>query len=351
MGKLKELLDIAQGSDIYIVSESIPMVRQNRQIKPVEGQSALSHQVCLEMKQDILSHISQRQNNEFIKKKQGFFAYQKCNHDRYRGYLREEDNHIEIHLHHIPSFIPTIDDLGLPKNIAEIATYTEGLILISGPTGSGRSTTAASLIQHWNQTRNVYIVTLERILEHQITSQKSLIHQREFHKDWEFVTEGLLKQNIDICFLSDVYNNSGYLSTLDMCTGGCLVVATTFATSAVDCIDQFLGNTGSSSWVAKRLSTHLKAVIHQRLIPGKLGQPILIAEVLLPTMQIRKLIQDQDLHPIYDLMRKDQNRTGMVTLNQSLMNALIKRKTELRTAFSISPDPNELDHLLKKVGI
>ena len=99
------------------------------------------------------------------------------------------------------------------------------------------------------------------------------------------------------------------------------------------------------------MSTHLKAIIHQRLIPGKLGQPVLIAEVLLPTAQIRKLIQNQDLDSIYDLMRKDQNKTGMVTLNQSLMNALIKRKIELRTAFSISPDPNELDHLLKKVGI
>ena len=351
MSKLKELLEISQGSDIYIVSGSIPMVRQNGQMQSIEGQPSLSYQVCLEMKQDVLSHISQRQNDEFMKKKQGFFVYQKCNHDRYRGYLHEEDNHIEIHLHHIPSLIPTIEGLGLPKNIVEIATYTEGLILISGPAGSGRSTTVASLIQHWNQTRSVYIVTLEKILERQIASQQSLIHQREFHKDWKLVTEGLLKQNIDICFLSDIYDNNGYLAILDMCTSGCLVVATTFATSAIDCIDQFLGNTGSSSWIAKRLSKHLKAVIHQCLTPGKLGQPVLLAEILLPTMQIRKLIQDQDLDPIYDLMRKDQNRTGMVTLNQSLMNALIKRKIELRTAFSVSPDPNELDHLLKKVGI
>ena len=351
MSKLKELLDISQGSDVYIISDSIPMVRQNGQIRPIDGQTPLSSQMCLEVKEDILSSLSQRQNDEFIKRKQVFFTYQKCNHDRYRGYLRQEDNQIEVHLHHVPSFIPTIDDLGLPKNIIEIATYTEGLILISGSAGSGRSTTAASLIQHWNQTRSAYIVTLERILEYQIASQKSLIHQREFHKDWKSVTENLLKQNIDICFLSDIYNTNGYLSTLDICTGGSLVMATTFATSAIDCVEQFLGHTGTSSWVAKRLSSHLKAIIHQRLVPGKLGQPILIAEILLPTMQIRKLIQNQDLAPIYDLMRKDQHRTGMITLNQSLMNALIKRKIEIRTAFSISSDPNELDILLKKVGI
>ena len=351
MSKLEEILNSSEGSDIYIVSGSIPMIRQNEQIKPIDGQSVLDSQMCLEIKQDILSHFSQKQNDEFAKKKQVFFAYQKCNHDRYRGYLHEENNHIEVHLHHIPSLIPAIEDLGLPKNINEIATYTEGLILVSGSAGSGRSTTVASLIQHWNQTRAAYVVTLEKILEHQIVSQKSLIHQREFHKDWSLVAERLLKQNIDVCFLSDIYNSKGYLSALDICSSGCLVIATTFAASAIDCIDQFLGHTDNSTWTAKRLSAYLKAVIHQRLVPGKLGQPILISEILLPTSQIRKLIQNQDLYPIYDLMRQDQHRTGMVTLNQSLVNALIKRKIELRTAFSISPDPTELDHLLKKVGI
>ena len=351
MSKLKELLDTSEGSDIYIASGAIPMIRQNGQMRPLNKKNHLNSEMCFEIKQDILSHLSKKQKDEFAKRNQVFFAYQKCNHDRYRGYLHEEDNRIEIHLHHIPSFIPAIEDLGLPKNINEIATYTEGLILISGPAGSGRSTTAASLIQHWNQTRAVYIVTLEKVLEHQITSQKSLIHQMEFHEDWSFVTEGLLKQNIDACFLSDIYDSKGYLSALDICTGGCLVIATTFATSAIDCINQFLGHTNASSWVAKQLSTHLKAVIHQRLVPGKLGQPVLISEILLPTLEIRKLIQNQDLYPLYDLMRKDQHKTGMVTLNQSLMNALIKRKIELRNAFSISPDPNELDYLLKKVGI
>ena len=351
MSKLEEILNGSDGSDIYIVSGSVPMIRQNGQMKPIDGQPVLESQICLEIKQDILSCISQKQNDEFDEKKQVFFAYQKCNHDRYRGYLHEEDDRIEMHLHHIPSFIPAIEDLGLPKNINEIAAYTEGLILVSGLAGSGRSTTAASLIQHWNQTRTAYVVTLEKVLEHCIASEKSLIHQRELHKDWSLVKEGLLKQNVDICFLSDIYNSEGYLSALDICSSGCLVMATTFATSAIDCIDQFLGYTDNSTWTAKRLSAHLKAVIYQCLVPGKLGQPVLVSEILLPTVQIRKLIQNQDLYPIYDLMRQDQHRTGMVTLNQSLVNALIKRKIELRTAFSISPDPTELDHLLKKVGI
>ena len=182
MSRLKEILDISQGSDIYIAYEAVPMVRQNGQIHPIEGQTALTAQMCLEIKQDILLNLSQKQKDEFLKRKQVFFAYQKDEHDRYRCYLHQEGDHIEVHFHHIPSLIPTIKELGLPKNISEIAEYTEGLILISGPTGSGRSTTAASLIQHWNQTRSIYLVTLEKVLEYQIKSQKSLIYQREFIK-------------------------------------------------------------------------------------------------------------------------------------------------------------------------
>ena len=352
MSRLKGILDISQGSDIYIADGSVPMVRQNGKIYPIKDQIPLTTQMCLEIKQDILSNLSQKQKDEFLKRKQISFAYQKGEQDRYRVYLHQEVHHIEIHLHRIPFLIPTIKDLGLPKNISEIAEYKEGLILISGPTGSGRSTTAASLIQHWNQTRSIYLVTLEKVLEYQIESQKSLVYQREVHKNYKSTVEGLLKKNIDACFLSDVYNVHDYSALLDICMSGSLVMATTFANSAIDTIEQFLGSAKSdSSWTAKRLSTYLKAIIHQRLAPGKQGQPVLIAEILLPTVEIRKLIQNQDLDPIYHLMRKDQHRTGMISLNQSLMNVLIKRKIELRTAFSMSPDPNELDQLLKRVGI
>ena len=108
---------------------------------------------------------------------------------------------------------------------------------------------------------------------------------------------------------------------------------------------------GVDDMMIKYFAHYLKAIIYQRLLPGKSGEPVLVSEVLLPTVEIRKLIRNQDLDPIYDLMRKDQHRTGTTVFNQSLMNALIKRKIELRTAFSSSPDPTELDQMLKKVGI
>ena len=348
MSQLSELLKNLQGSDLHIAPDSHPMVRQNRQIHAFSDRP-LTQQACLEMGQELLSGLSKKQQKELSESNELLFIYQGQQKDRYRVYLYWKDDHIKIHFRFLPDLIPNIEDLGLPQNITEIAKYTDGLILIAGHTSSGRSTTAYSLIRHWNNTRSIHLITLERVLEHLISSHKSLIYQRQIHDHWQFYTEGLLKQDIDACFVADVCEPHGYDNLIDLCKGGGLVLSTLFASSTVNAIEQFLSD--SDKTIANHLSHYLRAIIYQRLLPSKSGQPVLIAEILLPTPEIRQLIQKQDLNPIYHLIKKDQHRTGMTSFNQSLMNALIKRKIELRTAFANSHDPNELDQLLKKVGI
>ena len=348
MSDLDKILDAFHGSDLYMASGSIPLLRRNGKIHPIENHPPLTNDQCLEIKQTLLSYLTDQQKEAFFEEKNILFIYQR--QDRYRVFLHEEENNkLKIHFHYIPLLLPSIEELGLPQNTIEIAKYTDGLILISGPMNSGRSTTANAFIKYWNQNKSLYILTLERLLEHPMASKKSLIHQKQISSAQQFNVYNIFQQNMDVCFLSDMYHSCDRKKVLDVCVGGCLVMTTTFATSAVNTIEQFLE--GESALMARRLSTHLKAIIYQRLLPGKSGEPVLGTEILLSTQEIRKYIQNQDLAPIEDLIKKDQHTTGMISFNQSLMNLLIKRKIELRTAFSMSPNPQELDHLLKKVGI
>lgn len=351
MSQLKKLLKKLEGSDLHLISGLPPLVRQNGQIRHIEDDRPLAQSLCEEIGRELLENLSKEEKAYFLDCREVLFAYQGENKDRYRVHLHWRDHHIKMHFRLLPFLIPQIEQLGLPKNIIEVAKYTEGMILISGPMNSGRSTTAMSFMQYWNQNRSFHLVTLEKVLEYCLSSNKSLIDQRIVPKDREQMVTNLLKQDIDGCFFADVHEPQEFTNLLDICKGGGLVLSTTFATSTRDAIEQFIGYGRDSHWKASCLSSYLKAIIYQRLLPGLSGQPVLIAEVFLPTLEIRQLIKKQDLDSIHQLMRKDQHRTGMTSFNQSLLDALIKRKIELRTAFLASSDPKELDQLLKKVGI
>jgi twitching motility protein PilT len=126
-----------------------------------------------------------------------------------------------------------------------------------------------------------------------------------------------------------------------------------YANSAVETLDNFVSvfSSEEKSWITRTLSNSLKAVINQRVLPGIAGRPVVAFELLLPTPEVRKAIREENFDGIAEALKKDQAKTGMITLNQSLMNLLVKRKVELKNAFEASPDPDELDQLLKKAGL
>ena len=234
MSHIKELLKNLQGSDLHIMPDVPPMVRQNGQLCCIESTDPLTKQICKEIAQELLLSLSKEQKSVLDSKKEVLFIYQGEQKERYRVYLYWKDQQIKIHFRCLSVVIPDIEELGLPQNIIEIAKYTEGLIVIAGLMNSGRSTTAASLIKHWNKTRSINIMTLERILEYQIPSNKSFIHQRELHKNWLSI-DNLLKQDTDAYFLADIHSFYGYADLMDICQGGGVSFIYCFSTQYNQC--------------------------------------------------------------------------------------------------------------------
>ncbi|MCB0394977.1 MAG: Flp pilus assembly complex ATPase component TadA, partial [Bdellovibrionales bacterium] len=236
------------------------------------------------------------------------------------------------------------------------ARFNGGLALISGPMRSGRTTTVASMIQRIIDSRPSAVLTVENPVEFDLISKGSVISHREIGRDvisLETAVEALGKEDFDICFFGDVTGKSAFRAVAQSSITGVMTFACTYANSASETLDHFFAGFDESerSWVARMVSNSLRFVINQKLIPGVGGRPVLASELLLPTPSIRKAIRAENFDLINESILADGTKAGMVTMNQSLMNLLVKRKIELRNAFESSPDPDELDQMLKKAGI
>jgi len=256
----------------------------------------------------------------------------------------------------IPYVIPSLQELGLPPVVGDLTNKVNGLILVTGPTGSGKSTTIAALIDKINNEEYGHIMTIEDPIEYIHSHKNCLVNQREIGPDtWSFKNglKYILRQDPDIILVGEMRDQETMEAVLTICETGHLVFATLHTNGAVQSISRIVSSFEGEQQdrVRVQLSFVLQGIISQELIPGLANNRVLGYEIMIPNPAIRNLIRENKLHQVYGQMQVGQTQTGMVTMNQTLMSLLVRRRISMKVAFESSPDPEELDKLLKKSGL
>jgi len=339
-------------SDLHLVAGAPPALRIDGRIVRVKARELTGDEV----KELCYSVLTDEQKARFEETRELDFSFGIKNTARFRGNLMFQRGVVSGVFRKIPLDIPDVMSLGMPPIVADIANFPNGMVLVTGPTGSGKSTTIASIIAKINKERRGHIITIEDPIEYIHEHGGCIVNQREIEVDTNSYKDSmkyLLRQDPDVCLIGEMRNLETIEAALTVAETGHLVFATLHTNNAISTITRLVNvfPADQQERIRLQLSMTLNAVISQRLVPAIGGGIVAAAEILIMNSSVRNLIRENKLHQIYGMMQVGQSKSGMVTLNQSLMNLIMKRKIDVKNAFEESPDVDELDHMLRKAGI
>jgi twitching motility protein PilT len=348
---LKAMLD-QNASDLHITTASPPALRVQGKMVRVKSKplsNAETKAICYSVLTDI-------QKSKFEEERELDFSFGVKNMARFRANLFYQRGAIAGVFRRIPYQIPPLAELGLPPVVGDLTNKVNGLILVTGPTGSGKSTTIASLIDKINTEEYGHIMTIEDPIEYIHSHKNCVVNQREIGPDtWSFKNglKYILRQDPDIILVGEMRDQETMEAVLTICETGHLVFATLHTNNAIQSISRIVSvfDAEQQDRVRVQLSFVLQGIISQELIPGVANNRVLGYEILIPNPAIRNLIRENKLHQVYGQMQVGQTQSGMVTMNQTLMSLLVRRRISMKVAFESSTDPEELDKLLKKSGL
>ncbi|HLV02518.1 MAG TPA: PilT/PilU family type 4a pilus ATPase, partial [Acidobacteriota bacterium] len=256
----------------------------------------------------------------------------------------------------IPYEIKSIEDLNLPPILHDLTNKPRGLILVTGPTGSGKSTTLAAMIDKLNREKSGHIITIEDPIEFLHPHKSCLVNQREVHSDTPSFASALkmiLREDPDIVLIGEMRDLETIESALRIAETGHLTFATLHTNSAYATINRIIDVFPShqQQQIRTQLSLVLEGIICQELLPTADGSGRIVAtEVLIPTPAIRNLIRENKIHQIYSMMQAGQQKYGMHTMNQSLANLYLNRKITYEDCLAQSSNVDELEEILQRTG-
>lgn len=272
---------------------------------------------------------------------------------RIRANLFLQRGSIAIALRLIPLTIPTIEQLNLPPSLKDLVSQRQGLIIVTGPTGSGKSTTIASMIEHINQTREAHIITIEDPIEYIYEDKKAVICQREVGKDttsYESALRSVLRESPDVIMIGEMRDPETMSVAMMAAEMGHLVLATLHTISAASVVDRIVHSfpPHQSSQIYEQLANTLVGVIAQRLLKHSSGVGRVPAvEIMTASPTVKKLIEEGRTGELYSSI-KEGSHYGMITMNQSLAALYLRGMITLEEAESASPNRTELRQLIKK---
>ncbi len=331
-------------SDLHLVSRSEPQIRIDGKLIPL-NLATLDGKKIEEM---CYALITDKQKKHLEENKEVDFAFAIPNVGRFRGnYYYTLGNELAAAFRIIPTQIPSLDDLGAPDIFKEIVKREKGLILVTGPTGSGKSTTLSALLNEININEHKHIITVEDPVEFIHDNKKSLFSHRNVGEDTKSFASALkyaMREDPDIILIGEMRDKETIEAALTAAETGHLVFGTLHTNSAVQTInrivDTFEG--AEQQQVTNMLSVSLTAVISQMLLPKIGGGRVVAQEIMINNHAIANLIREKKLHQVYSQMQLNQAQTGMITQTQSL-EALLKRNFITRDdAMRISTQPDEL---------
>ncbi len=351
---LKMLVDMG-GSDLHIATATPPQVRVNGELTRLQ----LPELQPNETKQLVYSVLTDAQKKRFEESMELDFSFGiKTLGARFRCNVFSQRGAVGAVYRLIPEKIRAFGELGLPAVLATLADRPRGLVLVTGPTGSGKSTTLAAMIDKINAERHGHILTIEDPIEYIHQHKNCLVNQREVHSDTDSFTVALraaLREDPDIVLIGEMRDLETVESALRIAETGHLTFGTLHTNSAAQTINRIIDifPSGQQAQIRTQLSLVLEGIVCQALLPRADGKGRVVSlEILVPTPAIRNLIRDDKIHQIYGSMQTGQDKFGMQTANQSLASLHQKRLITLDTAMGASSNRDELqDMITRGVGV
>lgn len=352
MQDLLALLVEKKASDLHITAGLPPMLRIDGEVVATQYEK-LPPDLCQRLIYSLLTD-SQKEKYESTNELDLSFGIKGVG--RVRMNVSRQRGSVAAALRSIPQKIMTFEELNLPPAVNDLMKLHKGLILITGPTGSGKSTTLASMINYLNETRTSHIVTIEDPIEFVHFHKKSIVNQREVGSDTTSFPTALkyvLRQDPDIILVGEMRDLETISSAITIAETGHLVFATLHTNDAASTINRIVDvfPPHQQSQIRSQLSLCLQAILAQQIIPHSSGSGrVLATEVLMLTPAIRNLIREMKIEQIY-LAIQTGSKFGMVTMNQSLYDLYCRRQITYQTAIDSSPERDDLSRIMQKGAI
>ncbi len=346
---LKTMLEMG-GSDLHLTNNSPPQIRVDGKLRPLD----MPPLTTVETKQLAYSVLTDNQKHRFEENLELDFSFGIKNLARFRANVFQQRGSVAAVYRTIPYEIKGFKELGLPPVIAQICDKPRGLVLVTGPTGSGKSTTLAAMLDKVNKERYEHIITIEDPIEYLHNHQKCIVNQREIHSDTHSFTNALrsaLREDPDVVLIGEMRDLETIESALRIAETGHLTFATLHTNSAVQTINRIVDvfPAHQQSQIRAQLSFVLEGIMCQSLLPRASGSGRALAmEILVPNSAIRNLIREDKIHQIYSSMQTGQERHGMQTFNQSLATLYFKKQITLQLALAMSSNSDELQDMINR---
>src|SRR3954466_7442928 len=346
---LQTLVDV-NGSDLHLTTQTPPQIRVHGKLQMLD----LPPLGPAETKGLAYSVLTDSQKKRFEETLELDFSFGIRGLARFRCNVFNQRGAVAAVYRVIPEKIKSFDELGLPPVLATLADRPRGLVLVTGPTGSGKSTTLAAMIDKINTERREHILTIEDPIEYIHPHKGCIVNQREVHSDthgFSVALRAALREDPDIVLIGELRDLETIESALRIAETGHLTFATLHTNSAAQTINRIIDvfPAHQQGQIRTQLSLVLEGIVCQALMPRADGQGRAISlEVLIPTPAIRNLIRDDKVHQIYSTMQTGQEKFGMQTMNQSLATLYQKRIITLEAAIGASSLKDELEQMISR---
>ncbi|NLE00091.1 MAG: type IV pilus twitching motility protein PilT [Fibrobacter sp.] len=343
---LKRMSDV-NASDLHLTAGSAPLYRIDGSLVPMDAEKLVPEQI-LKLAYSIMNEA---QKKIFEQKKEVDFSFGVQNLARYRANVFLQRGCCACAIRQIPFSIKSLDELNLPPIVSKLTERPNGLVLVTGPTGSGKSTTLAAMVDKINSERNGHILTVEDPIEFVHKHKKCIINQREVRQDTDTFASALrvaLRQDPDVVLIGEMRDLETIQAALSIAETGHLTLATLHTNSAAQTINRIIDvfPAEQKATVRAQLSLVLEGIISQALLPRIGGGRVMACEIMIATMAVRSLIRDDKIHQLQGMIEIGQ-KYGMQTMNAELIKLYHQRQISKKDAIGRSPDPESMLKILE----
>lgn len=354
LSDLLNQMTAAGASDLHLSAQSPPRLRVNGRLRPIEGLNPLTAAETKSLAYSVMTDAQKRKLEEDLEID---FSFGLKGLARFRANVFHQRGAVGAVFRSLPWDIKGFEHLGLPPVVAALCDRPRGLVLVTGPTGSGKSTTLAAMIDKINREREQHIVTIEDPIEFVHQHKKCLVNQREVHSDTQTFTRSLravLREDPDVVLIGEMRDLETIESALRIAETGHLTFATLHTNSAASTIHRIVDvfPAHQQPQVRAQLSLVLEGVLCQSLVERADGRGrVMVMEIMIPNAAIRNLIREDKIHQLYSVMQTGTGQSGMQTFNQALANACVAGSITQDAALTASSQADELRDILRRSGI